>query len=119
ATTAPARRTGAVARTPSLPARHCAGRNVMLRTFRCTHHRAERTTTLMESNLFGLIDIDLHGTSERVLAGGRHLFANLGEAFAGIEQIGVIGWGLQARAQAMNLRDSLAYTDIRVTVGLR
>jgi ketol-acid reductoisomerase len=73
----------------------------------------------MESNIFQLIDIELDGTPERVLAGGRHLFPLLRDAFDGIRQIGVIGWGAQARAQAMNLRDSLAGTPIRVTVGLR
>jgi ketol-acid reductoisomerase len=73
----------------------------------------------MESNLFDLIDISLDETTERVLAGGRHLFSLLPAAFRGIEQIGVIGWGVQARAQAMNLRDSLAGSGLRVTVGLR
>jgi ketol-acid reductoisomerase len=73
----------------------------------------------MESTIFDLIDIDLADTSEQVLAGGRHLFSLLPSAFAGIEQIGIIGWGPQARAQAMNLRDSLRGTSIRVSVGLR
>ena len=73
----------------------------------------------MESNRFDLIDIDLDGTTERILPGGRHLFPLLPLAFAGIDQIGVIGWGVQARAQAMNLRDSLRGSPIRVTVGLR
>jgi ketol-acid reductoisomerase len=73
----------------------------------------------MESTLFNLIDIELAGTTERVLAGGRHLFSNLPEAFAGVRQIGVIGWGPQGRAQALNLRDSLEGTDLRVSVGLR
>jgi ketol-acid reductoisomerase len=73
----------------------------------------------MESNLFDVIDIDLDATTERILAGGRHLFPLLPEALRGITQIGVIGWGPQGRAQAMNLRDSLAGSDIRVAVGLR
>jgi ketol-acid reductoisomerase len=73
----------------------------------------------MESTHFDLIDIDLDGTTERILPGGRHLFPLLPDAFAGINQIGVIGWGVQARAQAMNLRDSLRGSPIRVTVGLR
>ncbi|MEY2434939.1 MAG: ketol-acid reductoisomerase [Acidimicrobiaceae bacterium] len=73
----------------------------------------------MESNVFDLIDIDLNGTTERVLAGGRRLFPRLPRAFAGIRRIGVIGWGSQGRAQAMNLRDSLVETDIEVRVGLR
>ncbi|MDQ1425177.1 MAG: ketol-acid reductoisomerase, partial [Acidimicrobiaceae bacterium] len=47
----------------------------------------------MKSNVFDLIDIELAGTTERVLAGGRHLFPLLPQAFAGIQRIGVIGWG--------------------------
>ncbi|HUR76879.1 MAG TPA: hypothetical protein VMZ22_02950 [Acidimicrobiales bacterium] len=73
----------------------------------------------MDSSLFDLIDIDLHDTTERVLAGGRHLFPKLPLALPGVDRIGVIGWGPQGRAQAMNLRDSLAGTNIKVTVGLR
>jgi ketol-acid reductoisomerase len=73
----------------------------------------------MESETFALFDIDLNGAEERVLAGGRHLFALLPRAFAGVRRIGVIGWGPQGRAQALNLRDSLAGTEITVAVGLR
>jgi ketol-acid reductoisomerase len=73
----------------------------------------------MESNVFDLIDIELGCEPERVLAGGRHLLPLLPLAFSGIERIGVIGWGPQGRAQALNLRDSLAATDIEVAVGLR
>jgi ketol-acid reductoisomerase len=73
----------------------------------------------MESTVFDVIDIELAGTTERVLAGGRNLFPLLPRALAGIERIGVIGWGPQGRAQALNLRDSLAGTDVSVTVGLR
>jgi ketol-acid reductoisomerase len=43
----------------------------------------------------------------------------LPEAFAGIRRIGVLGWGPQGRAQALNLRDSLAGSQITVAVGLR
>lgn len=73
----------------------------------------------MESNVFDLIDIELGGTTERVLAGGRHLFPLLPQAFAGIDRVGVIGWGPQGRAQALNLRDSLTGTGIHVAIGLR
>jgi ketol-acid reductoisomerase len=51
--------------------------------------------------------------------GGRHLLPLLPKALEGISQIGVIGWGSQGPAQAQNLRDSLAGTDIKVAVGLR
>ncbi|HLV67810.1 MAG TPA: hypothetical protein VKY73_18445, partial [Polyangiaceae bacterium] len=54
-----------------------------------------------------------------IVKGGRHLFPLLPKAFAGIRQIGVIGWGSQGPAQAQNLRDALEGTDIRVKIGLR
>jgi ketol-acid reductoisomerase len=73
----------------------------------------------MRSNRFNVIDIDVAGTTEQVLAGGRHLFPLLGGAFEGVDRIGVIGWGPQGRAQAMNLRDSLRGADVTVMVGLR
>jgi ketol-acid reductoisomerase len=45
----------------------------------------------------------------------------LPEAFKGIKQVGVIGWGSQAPAQAQNLRDSFAAAgmDTKVVIGLR
>ncbi|MEU0687888.1 ketol-acid reductoisomerase [Streptomyces uncialis] len=71
------------------------------------------------SAVFPLETMDVPGGTETVLRGGRHLFPLLPTAFAGVRSIGVIGWGPQGRAQARNLRDSLAGTGIRVTVGLR
>ncbi|KAK9071671.1 hypothetical protein SSX86_008100 [Deinandra increscens subsp. villosa] len=51
-----------------------------------------------------------------IVRGGRDLFHLLPDAFKGIKQIGVIGWGSQGPAQAQNLRDSLeeAKSDIVV-----
>ncbi|WP_030614010.1 ketol-acid reductoisomerase [Streptomyces fulvoviolaceus] len=77
------------------------------------------TSTTYTSRVFPLETMDVPGGTETVLRGGRHLFPLLPQAFAGVRRIGVIGWGPQGRAQALNLRDSLAGTDIRVTVGLR
>lgn len=54
--------------------------------------------------------------------GGRDKFDKLPEAFRGIKQIGVIGWGSQAPAQAQNIKDSLeaaGMNDVKVTIGLR
>jgi ketol-acid reductoisomerase len=73
----------------------------------------------MDSNIFHITDLDLGGATERVMAGGRHLFPLLPQAFAGIERIGVIGWGPQGRAQALNLRESLTASSLTVAVGLR
>jgi ketol-acid reductoisomerase len=71
------------------------------------------------SHLFKKEKLLLGETEEYIVRGGRHLFPLLPKAFEGIEQIGVIGWGSQGPAQAQNLRDSLAGTDIRVKIGLR
>jgi ketol-acid reductoisomerase len=71
------------------------------------------------TNIFQKEKILLGGTEEYIVRGGRHLFPLLPEALAGIQQIGVIGWSSQGPAQAQNLKDSLAGTNIKVKVGLR
>ena len=63
--------------------------------------------------------ITLAKKDEFIVRGGRHLLPKLKDAFKGINQIGVIGWGSQGPAQAQNLRDSLEGINIRVVVGLR
>jgi len=52
------------------------------------------------SNVFGTETIDLAGTREQIVRGGRDLFHKLPEALKDIGQIGVIGWGSQGPAQA-------------------
>jgi ketol-acid reductoisomerase len=66
-------------------------------------------------------EVSLAGHDEYIVRGGRDLFHLLPDAFKGIKQIGVIGWGSQGPAQAQNLRDSLAEakSDIKVKIGLR
>src|SRR5438128_8576691 len=71
------------------------------------------------SKVFDTQVIRLGDTEERIVRGGRDRFPLLPKAFAGVKQIGVIGWGSQGPAQAQNLRDSLEGTGIRVKVGLR
>ncbi|MDC0534991.1 ketol-acid reductoisomerase [Francisellaceae bacterium] len=73
----------------------------------------------IESNIFEVKEYNLGGHNETIVAGGRHLFDKLPQAFEGIKKIGVIGWGSQGPAQAQNLRDSLEGTDITVKIGLR
>ncbi|MFI8535479.1 ketol-acid reductoisomerase [Streptomyces aquilus] len=77
------------------------------------------TSTTHTSRVFSLETMDVPGGTETILRGGRHLFPLLPRAFAGVRRIGVLGWGPQGRAQALNLRDSLAGTDLTVAVGLR
>jgi ketol-acid reductoisomerase len=71
------------------------------------------------SRIFKKEIIKIGGREEAIVRGGRHCFPLLPKAFEGIDQIGVIGWGSQGPAQAMNLRDSLVGTPIRVKIGLR
>ena len=71
------------------------------------------------TNIFTKEKIRIGDTDEYVVRGGRHLFPLLPQAFAGIKQIGVLGWSSQGPAQAQNLRDSLVGTGITVKVGLR
>jgi len=75
--------------------------------------------TIFTSNVFDTETIELAHTRETIVRGGRDKFSLLAQAFDGIKQIGVIGWGSQGPAQAQNLRDSLEGTDIRVKIGLR
>jgi len=72
-----------------------------------------------ETQIFEKEIIEVAGTKEAIVRGGRHLLPLLPQALEGVSQIGVIGWGSQGPAQAQNLRDSLAGTDIKVAVGLR
>lgn len=72
-----------------------------------------------ETDVFDKEVIEVAGTTEAIVRGGRHLLPLLARALDGIAQIGVIGWGSQGPAQAQNLRDSLVGTDIIVKVGLR
>ena len=61
------------------------------------------------------------GREEYIVRGGRDVFHLLPKAFKGIKKIGVIGWGSQGPAQALNIRDTLAEinSDIVVKIGLR
>src|SRR5262245_27037481 len=71
------------------------------------------------SKVFQTRVVKMADREETIVAGGRHLFPLLPKAFAGVKQIGVIGWGSQGPAQAQNLRESLQGSGIRVKVGLR
>ncbi|XP_066367898.1 ketol-acid reductoisomerase, chloroplastic-like [Miscanthus floridulus] len=74
-----------------------------------------------DTSVFNKEKVSLAGHEEYIVRGGRNLFPLLPEAFKGVKQIGVIGWGSQGPAQAQNLRDSLAEakSDIVVKIGLR
>lgn len=73
------------------------------------------------SEVFETREVTFAETTETIVKGGRDLYPLLPKAFEGIKNIGVIGWGSQAPAQAQNIRDSLneAETGIKVSIGLR
>jgi ketol-acid reductoisomerase len=79
----------------------------------------EEKAGAIHTNIFNPMNLELSGTKEQVLKGGRDLFPLLPKAFSGIKKIGVIGWGPQGAAQSQNLRDSLEGTGITVSIGLR
>ena len=72
-----------------------------------------------DSAVFTKDIIEVADGSESVVKGGRDLFPLVHQVFAGVKQIGVIGWGSQGPAQAQNLRDTLKGTGTRVKIGLR
>ncbi len=80
---------------------------------------SEARKRIFESGVFQTEVINLAGTEETIVRGGRDKFNLLPQAFKGISQIGVIGWGSQGPAQAQNLRDSLVGTGIKVKIGLQ
>ena len=65
---------------------------------------------------FDIQSIDLAGTTEKIVKGGRDLFPKLPLAFGSVKKIGVIGWSSQGPAQACNLRDSLDGTELSAGV---
>ncbi len=74
-----------------------------------------------KSDVFKIEDINIGGTTEQNVRGGRDKFPLLDQAFRGINQIGFIGWGSQGPAQAQNMRDTLAVigSQIKVKIGIR
>lgn len=77
---------------------------------------------IIESKFFSTKELNFPGGKlESVVLGGRDKFQLAKQAFeaAGIKRVGVIGWGSQGPAQAMNLRESFEGSDIIVEVGLR
>lgn len=71
-----------------------------------------------DSQVFTKDVITVADGKESVVKGGRHLFDQVRQVFADVNQIGVIGWGSQGPAQAQNLRDTLG-DSTPVKIGLR
>jgi len=74
-----------------------------------------------ETKVFEKVSVTMAGEEEGIVVGGRDKFHLLPEAFKDIKTIGVIGWGSQAPAQGLNIKESCeaAGMDVTVKVGLR
>ena len=65
--------------------------------------------------------ININGFEETIWKGGIKKYYKVNDAFEGINKIGIIGWGTQAKSQAKNMRDTLNYfnSNIEIKIGLR
>ncbi|KIY98090.1 ketol-acid reductoisomerase [Monoraphidium neglectum] len=97
-------------------ARPAPGAGLVPRTGPVASRRSARVQPVFKKDLVKFAE-----TEEYVVKGGRDKYALLPKAFEGIKQVGVIGWGSQAPAQAQNMRESFAEAglDIKVSIGLR
>ena len=77
------------------------------------------TRRQFSTNVFTTKTLELYNHQESVIKNDVKNKGKIEEGFKGINNIGIIGWGSQAPAQALNLRDSLKDTYINVNVGLR
>ena len=73
------------------------------------------------SSVFQSESITINDITENIWIGGEKNYHLINNAFEGIDQIGIIGWGGQAKSQAKNLRDTLNKigSDITIKIGLR
>lgn len=72
-----------------------------------------------DTKVFQKEKVEFAGFEEFIYRGGRDKLSKLPEAWKGIKNVGVIGWGSQAPAQAQNIRDSLeaaGMKDVKVCV---
>ncbi|KAG0601673.1 hypothetical protein M758_11G130800 [Ceratodon purpureus] len=105
----------------AVPASRRSGRGGAMAASMVASPAVRGTDVEFQTEIFKKEKITPAGREEYIVRGGRDLFHLLPEAFKGIKKIGVIGWGSQGPAQAMNIRDSLAEikSDIVVKIGLR
>lgn len=81
-----------------------------------TSHYCRAAILEFNTKVFPKEKLQLPGNDEYIYRGGRDKFKLLPEAWKGIKQIGVIGWGSQAPAQAQNIRESLAEVGLPIKV---
>lgn len=92
------------------------GRATLLRCRVRTSYYCRAAILEFNTKVFPKEKLELPGNDEFIYRGGRDKFKLLPEAWKGIKQIGVIGWGSQAPAQAQNIRESLAEVGLPIKV---
>src|SRR4029078_362967 len=80
--------------------------------------QAEVVPMSFSSKIFSVDTVKMSDRTEQIVKGGRHLFPLLAKAFAGVKQIGVIGWGSQGPAPDPKPRESLARHRIKAEARL-
>jgi ketol-acid reductoisomerase len=118
--------TAFAARSGVTAGRRSAGAPAAPRTAAAPPTAARRRTTTItaatppsldfNTKVFQKEKVDFAGREEFIYRGGRDKFALLPQAWAGIKNVGVIGWGSQAPAQAQNIRESCAEAGMDVKV---
>lgn len=106
---------------PILAAAFSPLHNTRLRSLSPVRYGSAKLQMSFDTKFFTKDAVEMSGTVEYVVKGSTDLYPITGDVFkaSGIKQIGVIGWGSQAPAQAQNLADTLEGTGIKVTIGLR
>ena len=114
-------RAGVARRTSVAPVRVGPLRHRVSHRGQSSRHPIVAKAVDFDSKVFQKEVVEMPGGKENIVRGGRDKYNRVADAFAGIKQIGVIGWGSQAPAQAQNLRDTFAEVglDIKVVIGLR
>lgn len=99
--------------------RQIVAKGITSRTSRT--YRPSINSIRFSSSVFQSKTISVNDTTETIWIGGENKYHSINQAFEGIEQIGIIGWGGQAQSQAKNLRDTLNKigSPITIKIGLR
>lgn len=94
---------------------------ILYNTGKRFHNSGVFNNEVFNNEVFKQEIFKINGFEETIWKGGVQKYYKVNNAFEGIKQIGIIGWGSQAKSQAKNMRDTLEYfnSDIEIKIGLR
>lgn len=84
-----------------------------------------RLTRILNTNIISYVyrthNVNFANKTEKIVRADKSIYKYIHYGLKDIRQIGIIGWGSQAKAQACNIRDTLNYINskIKIKVGLR